>query len=80
MVGVRYTLPFILHLAFEGLTHKDCRYTSMFNLVDYPCIAFPTSTIVDQKLDNENDAERTTYKPLSEEDKYLHDLCELFNV
>ncbi|KAL8279925.1 hypothetical protein RQP46_007775 [Phenoliferia psychrophenolica] len=50
-------------------TAKWWSYTSLWNLVDYPCIAFPSGATVDQKLDREVEE----YTPLNADDKLVHD-------
>lgn len=52
--------------------HDTCRYwsyTSQWNLVDYPAVVFPVTT-VDPDLDPRDEA----YVPMNEQDKYNHDL------
>ncbi|ORY90707.1 amidase [Leucosporidium creatinivorum] len=48
-------------------------YTSQFNLVDYPAIAFPSGLTVDQELDAITPDDAAAYVPLSEDDQLVHD-------
>ena len=45
-------------------------YTSQWNLLDYPALVFPVTT-VDPALDARDD----DYLPKNEQDQYNHDLC-----
>ena len=45
-------------------------YTSQWNLLDYPALVFPVTT-VDPALDARDDE----YLPKNEQDRYNHDLC-----
>ena len=45
-------------------------YTSQWNLLDYPALAFPVS-VVDLERDVRDDA----YVPMNEQDAYNHGLC-----
>lgn len=51
-------------------------YTSHFNLVDYPAIAFPSGSTVDQDLDAISPDDAASYIPLSEDDRLVHEGCE----
>lgn len=52
------------------------RYTSHYNVVDYPAIAFPTGLKVDPELDVITPEEASSYVPLSEDDRVAHEGCE----
>ena len=53
----------------------DCarywNYTSLWNLLDWPALVFPVTT-VDQDKDREDEG----YMPKNEADQYNHNLCE----
>lgn len=62
----------------DSPTHSDTftrRYTSTFNLVDYPSIAFPTGSRVSVTEDYVPPAEKAAYISLSAEDQIVHDNC-----
>ncbi|KAI5480991.1 hypothetical protein MNV49_006177 [Pseudohyphozyma bogoriensis] len=53
--------------------HREAKwwaYTSQWNLVDHPAIAFPSGLFVETELDAATEA----HKPLSKDDEYLHNM------
>lgn len=52
-------------------TAKYWGYTAQWNLLDYPCLIFPTGLQC-----NSEDTKDESYQPRNEKDKYNHDLCE----
>lgn len=47
-------------------------YTSQWNLLDYPALVFPVTT-VDPALDERDEG----YEPKNEQDRFNHELCKL---
>ncbi len=51
-------------------TSRYWGYTSQWNLLDYPAVVFPVTT-VNPALDGRDQA----YVPMNEKDRYNHNLC-----
>ncbi len=45
-------------------------YTSQWNLLDYPALIFPVTTV-----DPEKDPKEENYEPINKDDQYNHQLC-----
>ena len=50
---------------------EDARYTTIWNLLDWPGAVFPTGLIVDPAVDVVD----PKFSPLGPEDTYYHHLC-----
>lgn len=71
-------MDFLLCPVFPGVAPERGQgryfhYTAVWNLLDWPCAAFPTGLKVDQTLDPID----TTYEPTNPNDEMEYQLCEL---
>lgn len=74
MVSIRERSPFIdLRHGFTGF-FSDAFYTTLWNVLDYPCLAFPVTT-VDLELDKTIEDRKEFY---NHEDEAIHKLCMSF--
>ena len=54
-------------------TSRYWGYVSQWNLLDYPALVFPVTT-VDPALDERDEG----YEPKNEQDRYNHELCKFY--